>query len=249
MYFKTKKEFLIYLSYLKVIGLGSQGVVYFDRRSNKVFKVFHQFFEDYDEDFYVKYTDKELLRFSSVDNNTFVWACDVVYVCDEVVGYISNYVKANSLYKQNPLEINLDSFNSSILKSKEDIKIISNNGIKTYDVMYNILYNDNVFKVIDYDEYSYSDIDSNTLYRINCDNFNYEVMYFLIDNYFDEFISSYKDLKEMYAGSDVDINEFITLFRKYLSEVVGKEIITLYDARKCLNKKKSGFKYQRGYLK
>ena len=187
-----------------------------------------------------------MLRFSNIKNKTFIWAKDVIIVNNEIVGYISNYVNAKSLYKINPLLINLNKFSNSISKAKKDIEIISNNGIKTFDVMYNILYGKNGFSIIDYDEYCYSNFDSKKLYNINCDNFNLEIMYFLIDNYFDEFISNYKDLKEMYKKSGVDINCFIDLFIKYLKEETGKEIVRLNDAKQCLNKKKK-VKYQRNF--
>ena len=63
-------------------------------------------------------------------------------------------------------------------------------------------------------------------------------MYFLVDCYFNEFIYSYKILSEMYDKPDVDILEFISLFRKYLSEYVGSDVKRLRDAKGCINKNK-----------
>ena len=254
MYFKTKEEFLNYLklskkyNFLKEIGSGSQGISYLDKRTNKVYKVFHQFFDKYNEDYFITYTQEEFLKFSHIKNNTFKWASDVIMVDNEIVGYISDYINAKSLYQIDPLTINLNKFSSAIIDTNEDIKIISDNGVLTYDVVYNILYGTKGISIIDHDEYTFSELDSNILYRNNCDNFNYGIMYFLIDNYFEEFISNYKYLKEMYNTKGININEFIELFRKYLSEVVGERIVTLKEAKQCLNKKKRKAKYQRSFV-
>lgn len=114
--------------------------------------------------------------------------------------------------------------------------------------MYNILYGSRFF-VTDFDEFNYSNLETKKLEQINNRNFNYELYYFLIDGYFDEFINDYDNLKKLYQEKDDDILYFINLFRKYLSEYVGKEIITLNDAPKCLNKVKKNMIYQRDYIK
>ena len=58
-----------------------------------------------------------------------------------------------------------------------------------------------------------------------------------MDNYFDEFVQSNKNLLEMYKGKDINLVDFITLFYKLLSENIGKDIITLNDAKSLVNKK------------
>lgn len=251
MNFENKKKFLLFLNrmqkfnFLICIGVGSQGICYYDIINDKVYKIFHQFLDRNDCD-YIEYKKEEILKFSQIINSTFIWANDVIIVNDEIVGYISDFANARSLYKINPLKVDLEKFSNCLDKVKKDLKAISDHGVKTYDMMYNILYNKEEFFIIDHDDYSYSDMDSDKLYRMNCDNFNYEIMYFLIDNYFDEFISNYSDLKEMYDNNGVEIKEFIGLFKKYLSEYIGKNIVRLEDASECLNKKKSlKLKYQR----
>ena len=71
----------------------------------------------------------------------------------------------------------------------------------------------------------------------NVDTFNESIMIFLVDNYFDEFVQSNKKLLEMYKGKDINLVDFITLFYKLLSENIGKDIITLNDAKSLVNKK------------
>lgn len=244
MHFENKKIMLETLKKLFILGYGSQGVCYHNNVANEVYKIFHEFIDEYDEEDKINYTKEELLRFSKIKNKTFIWSKDVISVGDEVVGYITDYVEAQSLYKTNPLKINLDKFCRCVDYAKKDIKIISENGVLTYDLMYNILYGKK-FYVTDFDEFSYSDRDPKILETINNRNFNYELFYFLIEGYFDEFVREYKDLSKMYQDHDCDIVDFVEIFKKYLSEYIGNEVKTLNQATKCLNRKKTMCSYQR----
>lgn len=255
MYFRNKSDFLYYvdlkgkLGYFSYLGSGSQGIVYFNKKTNQVFKFFYQFFEKYDEEFYIKYCREDILKFSNIINDTFKWPTDVIMVGSEVVGYISEYVRGRSLSEIDSMNVDLNSLSIHLDRVIPDIKTISNNGVLTFDVMYNILYGNNGLFVIDHDEYTYSDIDSSKLYQKNAKNFNDGIVCFLVDNYFDEFVSSYKDLTELYKGKSIDTCEFLKLFRKYLSEYVGRDVSTLSEASSCLNKKKVKYtNYQRTIL-
>lgn len=246
MKFRNKEVMDIILNNLEEIGRGSQGICYLNKKTNEVYKIFHQTI-DCDPDEYINYTKGELLRFSDVKNKTFMWASDIIYLEDEIIGYITKYVKAKSLYKINPLKINLDKFINSIKQVKKDIKIISENGVRTYDLMYNILYGNKMY-VTDFDEFSYSDKDPALLENINNKNFNYELYYFLVDGYFDEFINDYKILRKLYQDKEEDILIFINLLRRYLSEYIGKEINSLNEAKDSFNKRKlKNYTYQREY--
>lgn len=249
MNFISKNHLLFYLNSLLFIGMGSQGECYLDKKTNRVCKIFHQYIDDIDDGWKFNFTKENLLKFSNIENNSYIFPLDVISVGDEIVGYICDYVCGNSLFRINPLEVNLDNFSMAISNTLDDVRIISDSGVRSFDVMYNILYGDNGIKIIDCDDYSFSDIDSEYLYKINCNNFNYEIMYFLVDSYFDDFISKFPILKEMYTNSGVDANEFINTFRKYLGEVVGSSVVYLKDASICLNKKKRVIKYERSIIK
>lgn len=247
MRLNSKEILLMLLEELKVIGYGSQGVCYLNEKTGEVYKIFNQAIDDYPED-KIKYTKTELMKFSAIKNKTFLWALDTIRVKDEIVGYINHFVNAKPLYKINPLRINLNKFEKCIKNVQKDIKILSDNRILTYDIMYNILYGSRFF-VTDFDEFNYSNLEEKKLEQINNINFNYELYYFLIDGYFDEFINDYDNLKKLYNEKDDDILYFINIFRKYLSEYMDKEIIYLKDAPKCLNKVKKNMIYQRDYIK
>lgn len=247
MQFDNKIQFMLFLSKFKSIGSGSQGICYLDSVNNKIYKVFHQFYDiDDDFDYYHDYTKEEILRFSSIKNNTFLWPNEVIIVNGEIVGYICDYVKASSLYETNPLHIDLDNFIELLDYVKKDLTIISDNRIRSFDMMYNILYSNQGIFVIDHDDYSFSDIEPKKLFTINSDNFNKEIMYFFIDTFFDDFIKSHSDLKDMYNSSGIDIKEFLILFRYYLSEKMDFEVKNLGECSKYLNKTRySKNKYQR----
>ncbi len=244
MEFKNKEEMLNTIkNNMEFLDSGSQGMCYLDRNTNKVYKIFYSTIDDYD----IKYSKEEILRFNNIKNNTFVWPIDSIQAADETVGYINNYCNCKALYKINPLRINLDKFYNAILKVKKDIKVLSNQGVLTYDLMYNIMYRQE-FKIIDFMEFSYSNKDPQTLEKINNNNFNYELYYFLVESYFDDFINSYPILKNMYKNKDGDILDFINIFKKYLAEYLGYDIKILGSAKKCMNKtKQKDLIYQRLY--
>lgn len=210
---------------------GSQGECY--KIGNKVYKIFIQFIDE-DDDEIITYNKDDILQFSSIVNNTYIFPTDIILVGDVVVGYITDYVDAKSLYKTDPLDVQLDRFEKSLDEVTDDIQIISDNGVLSYDVAYNILYGSFGFKIVDTIEYSRTDIDSGELFRKNRDRFNYEIRLFLIDGYFDKFVKSDSSLYSMCYDPDVNIAMFLKEFRKKLSEIEGYEIAKLRDAKKSL---------------
>lgn len=210
---------------------GSQGECF--KIGNKVYKIFIQYIE---EDYYdmITYNKEDIMQFSHIVNNTYIWPNDVITVGDIVVGYIMDYVDAKSLCGINPLMINLDIFEKSLEIVNENIKVISNNGVKTFDVMYNIMYGKNGFKIIDSLEYSLCDDDVSKLIKINSKNFYYEIRLFLISGYFDEFIFNYNYLYRMCYDTDCNFIDFLKEFRKKLSVNEGFEISKLWDAKNSL---------------
>ena len=239
MYFKNKKELLVKLKFFNEIGFGSQGTCYLDNNTNTVYKVFNQYLdEDIEEDEIICYNKDDIMRFSNIKNNTFIFPKDIIIVDNE----ITPFVDAKPLYKINPLCINLDKFINNIKYAYKDIEIITSKNVITFDLLYNTLYG-NKFYVTDTDEFGYNN--NITFSNHNIINFNQELYLFLIDGYFNEFVGDYNILKKMYNNKDEDILLFLKLLRKYLSEYIGRDIKYLKSAKKCLNKNKIKNKYQR----
>lgn len=234
MLFDDKSKLYEFLKNSKHIGDGSQGICYL--KNQLVYKIFYNY-SDEDEDFVSGYDESELLRFKNIDNKMFVWPQEIIRIEDKIVGYISKYKKANNLYKINPLLVDLNKLRKSIIESQREIKIISEYGVKTYDMMYNILYGDRLYS-IDTDEFSYSDIDTQDLQNRNIKNFEYELFLFLIDNYFENIVLDNKELKEIYEIKK-DIILFLDIFKKRISELAGKEVNKLEDVKKYIRRNRN----------
>lgn len=244
MKFNTIGELFLWLKKYNSCFLdrGSQGVCY--KKGNKVYKIFHQFI-DIDDDEFIVYGSEDILKFSSIVNNTYIFPNDIIYVGDTVVGYITDYVDARNLDSLNPLMFDLDRFELDLKRVYVDTEIISNFGVCSYDVLYNIMYGEDGFKIIDTFEYSKSLINKEQLVGINRYNFNVGVQLFLIDGFFDDFINSSLYLRSLYEAHNVDVVIFLNEFRKALSIAEGFEISKLSDARKSLKLRKSEYKYIR----
>lgn len=227
--FKNKQEFENYIKHLPCIGIGSQGVCYLDIKNNIVYKIFHSYFE---EGLINEFSYDDIMKFSQIKNKTFIWPSNVIAINDLIVGYTLEYKKANNLYRQDPLMINLNQFENGITKALKDIKLLTNNDVIIYDIMYNILYTNANFYVIDTIEY----VNQKTSYNNNSKGFNYEVKQFLVNGYFDHFIKENRILLQCYKDSNASALEFLKQFRKELSEYLDKPIITLQDAKKLVKK-------------
>ena len=234
MHYNNRYELITRLKCLKALSLGSQGECYLDANNKLVYKIYHQFLDNYDD---VKSNYDDIMRFSNVSNKTYIFPKDIIEVNNEIVGYTMNYVSAKDLSSVNPLLLKLDKLITNINDVSIDIEHISDNGILSYDVMYNILYKTK-FNVIDTDEYMYKDTDPNILFEMNKQRFDYAIYNFLVDGYFNEFVNSYRELKSMYKDKSTDVVIFIELLRKYLSEYIGDEVNKLNDAKDCMNKVK-----------
>lgn len=224
----NKDRFLHYLSSLKFLGVGSQGACYYDSKTNQVLKVFHMFFDDdYDD-----VISEDLTQFSNITNSTFIWPIETIEYNNLVIGYTMKFVKSKSLYETNPLYVNLNSFAKAISKSYKDIALLTNNDIKIYDIMYNILYSRGKINVIDTMEYS----KRNVTLKENSEGFNLELKYFLVDNLFNNFVNSNSFLRDLYDSKDANALELLDELKRKLSEYIGFEITMLNEVRMLTSK-------------
>ena len=202
---------------------------YLDKKNKIVYKIFHGYFDDEDEG----YTADDILKFSGIRNNTFIWPSDVVYANGRIIGYTMPYVSSVNLCNTDLLSTNLNLLEKAIDKSYCDIEILTKNNVCLYDVMYNILYSNGKINVIDSMEYNFG----NASLKENMAAFDAEIRYFLVDNYFDEFVNNDILLREMYHDKkNVTSLEFLRMFRNKLSEYIGTDIDKLEKAKKLVMK-------------
>lgn len=227
--FNNKNNFDLYLKRLFFLGMGSQGICYLDKKNKIVYKIFHGYFDDEDEG----YTADDILKFSGIRNKTFIWPSDVVYANGRIIGYTMPYVSSVNLCDTDLLSTNLNLLEKAIDKSYCDIEILTKNNVCLYDVMYNILYSNGKINVIDSMEYNFG----NASLKENMAAFDAEIRYFLVDNYFDEFVNNDILLREMYHDKkNVTSLEFLRMFRNKLSEYIGTDIDKLEKAKKLVMK-------------
>ena len=227
--FNNKNNFDLYLKRLFFLGMGSQGMCFLDKKNKIVYKIFHGYFDDEDEG----YTADDILKFSGIRNNTFIWPSDVVYANGRIIGYTMPYVSSVNLCNTDLLSTNLNLLEKAIDKSYCDIEILTKNNVCLYDVMYNILYSNGKINVIDSMEYNFG----NASLKENMAAFDAEIRYFLVDNYFDEFVNNDILLREMYHDKkNVTSLEFLRMFRNKLSEYIGTDIDKLEKAKKLVMK-------------
>lgn len=227
--FNNKNNFDLYLKRLFFLGMGSQGICYLDKKNKIVYKIFHGYFDDEDEG----YTADDILKFSGIRNNTFIWPNDVVYANGRIIGYTMPYVSSVNLCNTDLLSTNLNLLEKAIDKSYCDIEILTKNNVCLYDVVYNILYSNGKINVIDSMEYNFG----NASLKENMAAFDAEIRYFLVDNYFDEFVNNDILLREMYHDKkNVTSLEFLRMFRNKLSEYIGTDIDKLEKAKKLVMK-------------
>ena len=244
MVVSDKREFLYYLKSLKLLGIGSEGMAYYDKHRKVVLKVFHDCFSDEFRE-YEALPIGELVKFSCISNNTFIFPQEEITYNDYVIGYITKYQKGKTIDDIDPLRINLQDFIDSAIRVDDDIKILSENKVETFDVIYNTMYGGKKIGVIDTTGYGFSDESYEEILGSNRKIFNSGIMLFLIDSYFDEFVEGNRELNELYKDKKQNIKYFLTAFKKYLCEYVGSDIGKLQEAKKAMNKEKHKVLFER----
>lgn len=154
MRFSSQKEQESYFKSLHYLNSGSQGECYIDKNKKMVYKLLF---------YYEGLTKEELLRFSYIKNKTFIWPTEEIMVGQRIVGYIMPYRKVKNLYDLNPMSINLNDLETAITKAYTDIQLITDNSVKAYDIMYNILYSRKKFSIIDTADYSSKKVEFHTM--------------------------------------------------------------------------------------
>lgn len=242
MKFRSKEELDSFLRTLEYIGKGCQGLCFLDKKTNQVYKIFRK---DYLEDVCRISNADDIMEFSHISNDTFIWPNGVILVNDMVVGYTHNYVKAKSFCEFNdPFGINLDNLSYALYRANEDIELLTRNGITIWDLMYNLMFDGKRIKVVDTFEFW----KEKTSYLENVEDFNDEIKMFLVDGYFDNVISNNENLFKIYYNNTSALT-FLSEFRLYLEKIKKQEIKYLGQARDLANVDFSEYRYEREMFK
>ena len=243
MKFKSKSELDSFLSTLKFIGEGCQGLCFLDKKTNQVYKIYSEYYYDLED---TGHTDSDIMELGHISNSTFIWPNGVIWVDDMVVGYTHSYVNAKNFCDFNdPFGVNLDNLSYAVYKANEDIKLLTDNGVKIYDLMYNLMYDGKRIKVIDTADF-WKGVPT---YLENVKYFNEEIKMFLVDGYFENIVLDNKRLHKTYHDNSISALTFLKLFRAYLGKIKNQEIKYLSDARDLANTDFGERRYIRNYSK
>ena len=114
MVINDKEEFLLYLKGLRFLGLGSEGMAYYDKRKKFVLKIYHDCFSDeFKECKYI--TKEEVLKFSEIINKTFIFPQEEIIYDDYVIGYVTSYQQGKTIDEINPLRVKFQDFINAAL--------------------------------------------------------------------------------------------------------------------------------------
>lgn len=126
------------------LGAGSQGEVFLDNNTKQVYKVFHSYFFNEESCF----NEYDIMKFSHIVNDTFIFPLDVIIVNNSVVGYTLPLIKGKDLTKVDLFMVSLSNLYNLVSDVYKDIKLLTENNVILYDVPYNIMYENNKLSIM-----------------------------------------------------------------------------------------------------
>ena len=247
MEFKTRKEVEEFIEKSKYIGGGSQGECYVDSQRENVYKIYYNFLDPIEEDTPIEAS--EILQFQDINSGLVMFPKDIIAINGDIIGDISKYARGKNLDTLNPLLVDLNHLIKLCRLAIKEIELLSRKRVILYDVVFNTLLGDNLY-IVDTKDYSWSLESYEETLKNNIKQFNLSILWFLIDDLFESIIEKNKLLREMYKteGLDISVIDFIIELKNYLSEILGREISTLGDARSLMNKNHRRTFYKRSLV-
>lgn len=223
----SQKEFDEIWNKLEFLGSASEGTC---KRLNKKEVI------KYLDGPYFDLKEEKILQFKDTKLKTYLFPYKIFYIDNIMMGYITKYSSGKNLIKVPRDNIKFDKVINGSKLVEEDTKKLSKNGIEVCDILFNILYKNGIFHIIDTCDYEQTDKDYDILYRENISSFNYSLLEYLIKDRFYKFVFSSKELREYYkeVENGESIIPFLELLKQKLSEFCDKDIIMIKDAKKAI---------------
>lgn len=223
----TKEEFNKLWNKLEYLGGSSEGTC--KRLNNKETM-------KYLDGPYVSLNEEQILMFKDIKNKTYLFPYKILYINNEIMGYITRYSSGKNLIEVPRDTIRFDKFIIGSKNVEDDTKNLSDEGVLTHDILFNILYKNGIFHMIDTYYYEIVDEDNESLYKKNISYFNYSLLEFLVKDRFYKFVFTSKELTELYkeAENGESIISFLEMLRQRLSEYCDKDVKVVRDAKKAM---------------
>lgn len=230
LYFKNEDHLNVFVKNLQFIGFGSEGCCY-KLNKNTVFKYLCG--PSYEEK-----TKDEILQFKNVKIPNYVFAQNIAYLNDEIVGVLMRYISGKKV--ENKLfQVRI----SSLIKAFDDLVVatrkLSKLGISVYDICtVNMLYNNSRFYLIDTMDYVKKDIDSEQIFIDNMVAITKEIESAIIPLSVLNFINSIPEICNFRKDNDLLVNPsyILKILSGELNNYFGYEIKTFEEASKKLIK-------------
>lgn len=231
MNFKSKLEFEKYLKGLRNIGFGSEGKCY-QLDDNTVLKYLNG-------PCYIVRTKEELLKFSNININNFVFIKQVIEINDEIVACLMPFINGKNLYKQNLFDTYYSTIVSAVGRLYDAIVKVTSKHIMVYDTdISNIIFYESDFYIVDTMNFSISNIEIEKLQMTNLKRVFSNLYLSIFSIYIRYFLNSSKQFanyeKECYWY--MKPTKFLNDVYQYISEYCGYQVKTMSEADKIIVK-------------
>ena len=242
MKFASKREFNSYLDNLRIIGCGENGASYLDNEHNIVLKVYHDYeiddkmshiYSGYEhnlsylfdgeaeEEIKPRVTKEDILKFSAIENDTFIWPKDIIEVNGEIAGYYYPYIIGVNLSSITTHDFQFKKLIEAITSSIDDIKRITASKVRITKLENNILYQNklNKLKVVGTSNYKF---DQEVTLEENLAVFEKELKTVLVTKraYHINDNALLKILYDIYDNKQKSVKDFIEIMQKELERVL-----------------------------
>lgn len=229
MHFQSEEHLNCFIKNLQFIGLGSEGSCY---RLDK-----GTVFKHLCGPCYQQREKEEILQFKDINIPNYVFAQNIVYLKEEIIGVLMQYINGENLETHNLYKVRI----INLIKAFDDLieatRKLSNLGIGVFDVCsVNVIYNKTRLYLIDTMDYSRVDIDSEKLFKENMSRITWNIHNTIFPFSIIKFISSIPELKDFKQDKELLSNPsyFFKILLKELNEYIGYEVKTLEEASKKL---------------
>ena len=231
MHFQSEEHLNCFIKNLQFIGLGSEGSCY---RLDK-----GTVFKHLCGPCYQQREKEEILQFKDINIPNYVFAQNIVYLKEEIIGVLMQYINGENLETHNLYKVRI----INLIKAFDDLieatRKLSNLGIGVFDVCsVNVIYNKTRLYLIDTMDYSGVDIDSEKLFKENMSRITWNIHNTIFPFSIIKFIFSIPELKNFKHDKELLSNPsyFLKILLKELNEYIGCEVKTFEEASKKLKR-------------
>ena len=231
MHFQSEEHLNCFIKNLQFIGLGSEGSCY---RLDK-----GTVFKHLCGPCYQQREKEEILQFKDINIPNYVFAQNIIYLKEEIIGVLMQYINGENLETHNLYKVRI----INLIKAFDDLieatRKLSNLGIGVFDVCsVNVIYNKTRLYLIDTMDYSRVDIDSEKLFKENMSRITWNIHNTIFPFSIIKFISSIPELKDFKHDKELLSNPsyFFKILLKELNEYIGCEVKTFEEASKKLKR-------------